>query len=143
MRGARRNWDTTSRNTRKPKERKEASDTWTRPEKQKQAADPDRSRSRQVSPKTEVPIDTPPTALPPSKEYVPKMFPMPQPTIEEPPSDAGSVKGKKPVNRGTGMPAKSANEPRPRAPSACVSPLAEIGVFSSSPLSSVSSLLTE
>jgi hypothetical protein len=141
MRSPRRKGDMTTRDARKPKEREEVSDTWSRPEKRKQAVDPDRSRSRQVSPKTRGPKETPPTVQPPAKEHVPNMSPMPQPTIEEPPSDAGSVKERKPVNRS--MPAKSANESRPRAPSASVSPMVEIRIVSTSPPSTVSSLSKE
>jgi hypothetical protein len=65
------------------------------------------------------------------------MSPMPLPVIEEPPSDCGSAKGKKPII--LGMPSRWTDEHGPSAPS-LPSPLLEVRSLSRSPSSAVSSL---
>jgi hypothetical protein len=74
---------------------------------------------------------------PPMSQDILLMSPVPLPVIEEPPSDCGSVKGRKPII--LGMPSKWTDEPRPSAPS-LPSALLDVRCLSRSPLSAVSSL---
>jgi hypothetical protein len=74
---------------------------------------------------------------PPMYQDILLMSPMPLPVIEEPPSDCGSAKGRKPII--LGMPSKWTDEPRPSALS-LPSLLLDVRSLSRSPLSTVSSL---
>jgi hypothetical protein len=68
---------------------------------------------------------------PPSRDHVPNMSPMPQPVVEEPPSDAGSVRGN---TFGAGSPPESFSvvspvfdtRSLPRSPLGAVSPISKL-----------------
>jgi hypothetical protein len=92
---------------------------------------PDRSWSDRGRKKVDDAATTPASNQPRKDPPIPEMSPMPVPETEEPSSDSGSAKGKKPL--------KSTDDARATSPSA-PSPPFDICSLSTSPLSAVSSL---